>query len=94
MKKIPVMLVLLCAFAAGNAFAEEEGVITRAGKGIQKGGEAAAEGIEKGAKAVEPGIKKGANAVGKGIEKGGEATAKGLKKAGSWISEKLGNESK
>jgi len=94
MKKILILLMMLGALAAGNVFAEEEGVVKRAGKGIQKGGEAAVEGIEKGAEAVEPGIKKGAKAVGKGIEKGGEATAKGLRKAGSWISEKLGNESK
>ncbi len=74
-----IMLLMVFASLAGNiAFAEEQGVLDKAERGIKKGGEAAGQGIEK-----------GADATGKGLKNGGEATLKGVKKAGNWVDKKL-----
>jgi hypothetical protein len=82
MKKVSILLLMLCALAGQAVFAEEESVVDKAGKGIKKGAEATGRGIEK-----------GADAAAKGIKKGVEATGKGLKKAGEWVEKKAGKDS-
>ena len=77
MKKA-LILVLLGLFLGQPAFAEDEGVATKVGNGIRKGGEAAGHGIKKGIEATE-----------KGLQKGATVTAKGLEKAGRWIDRKV-----
>lgn len=86
MRKLLILFIALGCIAGRSAFAEDS-LVDRTGKGIKKGGEAAAGGIDKGVKAVEPAVKKGGKAAVKGIKKGGEWVGRGLKKAG----EKLEN---
>jgi hypothetical protein len=74
LKRIALILMAMSVFASGISFADNDGVVDKAGHGIKKGGETAERGIEKGATATE-----------KGLKKGGEATEKGLKKAGKWV---------
>lgn len=81
MKKVSILLLMLVALAGQLVFADEGGVVDKAGKGIEKGAHAAAKGIEK-----------GAEAAGKGIQKGVDATGRGLKKAGEWIQKKTGKD--
>jgi hypothetical protein len=83
MKKIAVLLVAL--LAGGTAFADNDSVVDRAGKGIKKGGNAAAHGIDKGARKVEPVIRRGGNAAAKGVKKGGKWVGRGLHKAGEKV---------
>jgi hypothetical protein len=81
MNKLSILLLMLGALTGPLAFAEEEGVVNKAEKGIKKGAEAAARGIEK-----------GVDATVKGVQKGAEATEKGVKKAGEWVDKKVGKE--
>jgi hypothetical protein len=81
MKKVSILLLMLGALAGQVAYAEEEGVVDKAGKVIKKGADSAARGIDK-----------GADVAGKGIQKGVEATGKGVKKAGEWIEKKAGKD--
>ena len=81
MKKVSILLLLLGVLAGQTVFAEEEGVVDKAGKGVKKGADAAARGIEK-----------GADAAAKGVKKGVEATGKGIKKAGEWVEKKAGKD--
>lgn len=73
-----MLLLLLSFFSLHTAFAEDAGVVDKAGNGIKKGSEAAGEGIKKGAAATE-----------KGLKRGGEATVNGVKKAATWVGGKL-----
>lgn len=81
MKNLFILLLLSGALHGQTVFAEEPGVVNKAGKGIEKGANAAVRGIEK-----------GADAAGKGVQKGVDATGKGLKKAGAWIEKKAGKD--
>ena len=90
MKKMAVLFVALGLLVCRMAFADDS-VVDKAGKGIKKGGEAAARGINKGVNAAKPGIKKGGKAAVKGIKKGGEWVGHGLKKAGEKL-EKAGKQ--
>ncbi len=83
MKSVMGLLVLLAALAAPALHAEEEGVGTKVGRGIEKGAQATAKGIEK-----------GADATAKGVNKAVDATGRGFKKADDWVSNKLNLKSK
>lgn len=78
MKKVSILLLLLGVLAVPALHAEEEGVGTKVGRGIEKGAHATARGIEK-----------GADATGKGVNKAVEATGRGMNKADEWVSGKL-----
>ena len=76
MKRIVLLFLMMGTFALHLAFAEEEGVADKAGRGIKKGAEAAGRGIEKGANAAGKGLKKAGEWVGKGLNKAGEKVEK------------------
>jgi hypothetical protein len=81
MNKVFSLLLVTVAFAGQAVFAEEAGVLDKAGKGIEKGAQAAGKGVEK-----------GVDAAAKGVQKGVDATGKGFKKAGAWVEKKAGKE--
>jgi hypothetical protein len=78
MKKFSILLLLLGALAGQAVFAEEEGIGTKVGRGLEKGAQATAKGIEK-----------GVDATGRGVNKGVEATGRFFKKADHWIDGKI-----
>lgn len=78
MRKVSLWLVLLAALAGPALHAEEEGVGTKVGRGIEKGAQAAAKGIEK-----------GADATGKGVNKAVDATGRFFQKADAWVDGKI-----
>jgi hypothetical protein len=77
-KRISSLLFICTLFFGAAVFAAEDGLVTKAEKGVTKGAEAAAKGIEK-----------GVDATAKGVQKGVDATGRGLQKANEWIEEKL-----
>jgi len=78
MRKVSLLFVLLAALAGPALHAEEEGVGTKVGRGIEKGAQATAKGIEK-----------GAEATGKGVNKAVDATGRFFQKADAWIDGKI-----
>lgn len=78
MRKVSLWFVLLTALAGPALHAEEEGVGTKVGRGIEKGAQATAKGIEK-----------GADATGKGVNKAVDATGRFFQKADAWVDGKI-----
>lgn len=65
LKRMALLLLALGVLAGRGALADEEGVVDKAGSGIEKGGEAAVKGVKKAGKWV-----------GKGLHKAGEKIEK------------------
>ncbi len=77
MKRVLIALVL--SLLAQGAWAEEKGIVKKAGEGVEKGAEAAGRGIKKGGEATVKGVKKAGEWVGKKLQKGGEKLEKASK---------------
>jgi len=84
MKKLAALLMILGFVAsgllAGRTALADDGVVDHVGKGIKKGGEAAAQGIDKGVKVAEPAIKKGGKWLGRELKIVGEKIEKAADK--------------
>jgi hypothetical protein len=78
-KKFGWVFGLLAVLAWLPVHAEEERLVDKAGRAVQKGGEATEQGIEKGASAANKGVTKAFEAV----------NDKVLKPADSWIQNKV-----